>query len=113
MFGGQTIAPSDVAGRVVVIIDVLRASTSITAALANGARAVIPFESSEEVVTRAKAFERRDVKLAGERKLPATAGFDLGNSPLESTREAVEGKAVLMTTTNGTSAIMNTAGARE
>lgn len=112
-FGGHSVAPGDVAGRIVVIIDVLRASTSIAVALANGARAVIPFETSEEVVTRAKALERRDVKLAGERRMLAIAGFDLGNSPKEFTREAVEGKTVLMTTTNGTPAIMNTAGARD
>ena len=64
-FGGQMIAPPDVAGRVVVVIDVLRASTAIATALANGARAVIPFETSEEAVTRAKAFERSEVRLAG------------------------------------------------
>jgi 2-phosphosulfolactate phosphatase len=64
-------------------------------------------------VTRAKAFERTDVKLAGERKMLAIPGFDLGNSPLEFTRDAVEGKTVLMTTTNGTPAITNTAGARD
>ena len=113
MFGGATLAPSDVAGRVVAVIDVLRASTSIAAALHNGARAVIPFETSEEAVTRSKAFERRDVLLAGERKMLAIPGFDLGNSPREFTREIVEGKAVLMTTTNGTPAIVNSSGARD
>ncbi len=113
MFGGASLAPSDVAGRVVAVIDVLRASTSIAAALHNGARAVIPFETSEEAVTRSKAFERRDVLLAGERKMLPIPGFDLGNSPREFTREVVEGKAVLMTTTNGTPAIVNSAGARD
>lgn len=113
MFGGASLAPSDVAGRVVAVIDVLRASTSIAVALHNGARAVIPFETSEEAVTRSKAFERRDVLLAGERKMLPIPGFDLGNSPGAFTREAVEGKAVLMTTTNGTPAIVNSAGARE
>jgi len=113
VFGGANIVPSDVAGRVVAVIDVLRASTSIAAAVMNGARAVIPFESSEEAVTRSKAFERRDVLLAGERKMKPIPGFDLGNSPLEFTREAVEGKTVLMTTTNGTPAITNTAGAKD
>jgi 2-phosphosulfolactate phosphatase len=107
------VAPADVAGRVVVVIDVLRASTSIAAALSNGARAVIPFETSEEAVTRAKAFERTEVKLAGERKMLAIPGFDLGNSPREFAREAIEGKTVLMTTTNGTPAIMNSTGARD
>lgn len=113
MFGAASIAPSDVAGRVVAVIDVLRASTSIATALANGARAVIPLESSEEVVTRSKAFERSDVLLAGERKMLAIAGFDLGNSPLQFTRDVVEGKTVLMTTTNGTPAVVATAGARD
>jgi 2-phosphosulfolactate phosphatase len=92
---------------------VLRASTSIATALGNGARAVIPMESSEEVVTRSKAFERSDVLLAGERKMLAIPGFDLGNSPLQFKRDVVEGKTVLMTTTNGTPAIATTAGARD
>jgi 2-phosphosulfolactate phosphatase len=42
-------------------------------------------------VTRSKQFERRDVRLAGERKMLAIPGFDFGNSPLEFTRDAVEG----------------------
>ncbi len=113
MFGGATLAPADVAGRVVAVIDVLRASTSIAVALQNGARAVVPLEGSEEVVTRSKAFERGDVLLAGERKMLRISGFDLGNSPREFTREAVEGKTVLMTTTNGTPAMVNTSGARD
>jgi 2-phosphosulfolactate phosphatase len=113
VFGGSALTPADVSGRVVAVIDVLRASTSIAAALANGARAVIPLESSDEVVTRAKAFARSDVKLAGERKMLAIPGFDFGNSPRQFTRNAVEGKTVLMTTTNGTPAIANTQGARD
>lgn len=113
LFGGANIVPSDVAGRVVAVIDVLRASTSIAAAVMNGARAVLPFESSEEAVTRSKSFEKGEFLLAGERKMKPIPGFDLGNSPLEFTREMVEGKTVLMTTTNGTPAIANSAGARD
>ena len=113
VFGGAALSSSEVAGRVVAVIDVLRASTTIAVALANGARAVMPFESSEDVATRAKAFERADVRLAGERKMLPIPGFDLGNSPREYTREAVEGKTLLMTTTNGTQAITNTQGARD
>jgi 2-phosphosulfolactate phosphatase len=113
VFGGASLAPSDVVGRVVAVIDVLRASSSIATALANGARAVIPLESSDAVITRAKAFERSDVRLAGERRMLPISGFDFGNSPLEFTREAVEGKTVLMTTTNGTPAIVNAQGARD
>jgi 2-phosphosulfolactate phosphatase len=113
LFGGASMTSADVAGRVVAVIDVLRASTSIAAALSNGARAVIPLDSSDEVVTRAKAFERSDVLLAGERRMLPIPGFDLGNSPTEFKREVVEGKTILMTTTNGTPAIANTASARD
>jgi 2-phosphosulfolactate phosphatase len=112
-FGAHTITPTEIASRVVVIVDVLRASSTIAVALANGARAVVPLDSSDAVVTRAKAFERADVRMAGERKMLPISGFDLGNSPREFTREAVEGKTVLMTTTNGTHAIAASQGARD
>ena len=112
-FGPAGLTASDVAGRVVVVIDVLRASTSIATALSNGARAVIPVDSTEEVVTRAKAFARSEVKLAGERQMRPIPGFDLGNSPREFSREAVEGKTVLLSTTNGTAAIASLQGPRD
>ncbi len=107
------VAPADVSGRVVAIIDVLRASTTVAAALANGAKAVVPFDSSEDAITRAKQFERGLVKLAGERKMHAIPGFDLGNSPREFTREVIEGKTILLTTTNGTGAFTMVQGARD
>ena len=109
----QEVGPADMANRVVAVVDVLRASTSIAAALANGARAVIPLGSSEEVVARAKSLARSEVRLAGERKMKPVPGFDVGNSPTEFTKEAVEGKTVLMSTTNGTSAILAIQGARD
>jgi 2-phosphosulfolactate phosphatase len=113
LFAGVGVTAADLSGRCVAVIEVLRASTSIATALANDARAVIPLESPDDVATRSKAFERSEVLLAGERKMAKIPGFDLGNSPLEFTREAVEGKTVLMTTTNGTGAITNTQGARD
>jgi 2-phosphosulfolactate phosphatase len=109
-FGSAGLTASDAGGRVVVVIDVLRASTSIATALANGARAVIPVESAEEVVNRARGFDRAEVKLAGERQMRPIPGFDLGNSPREFTRETVEGKTVLLSTTNGTAAIASLQG---
>ncbi|MDF2774741.1 MAG: 2-phosphosulfolactate phosphatase, partial [Geminicoccaceae bacterium] len=112
-FGGHLMAPADIQGRVVLVLDVLRASTTVAVAVANGARAVIPFESSDEVIARAKQFERSDVLLAGERKMKTIPGFDLGNSPREYTRAAVEGKTVLFTTTNGTVALVGLQGARD
>jgi 2-phosphosulfolactate phosphatase len=65
------------------------------------------------VVLRSKSFERPQVRLAGERRMKPIPGFDLGNSPGEFTREAVEGKFVLLTTTNGTSALLAVQSARD
>jgi 2-phosphosulfolactate phosphatase len=113
IYGVQALAPQDTQNRLVAVIDVLRASTTIAVALANGARTVIPLESSEEVVNRSRTFERGAVRLAGERKMLKMDGFDLGNSPLEHTSEAVEGKTVLLTTTNGTRALLAVQGARD
>jgi 2-phosphosulfolactate phosphatase len=113
VFGAAGLSPADVSGRAVAVIDVLRASTSIAVALDNGAKAIVPFEKSEDVVSRAKAFEKSDVRLAGERKSLTIPGFDLGNSPTQFTRDAVEGKTILMATTNGTGAITGTQGARD
>ena len=64
-------------------------------------------------MTRAKAFEHSDVRLAGERRMLPIPGFDLGNSPVVFTREAVEGKTILMSTTNGTAALTALQGARD
>ncbi|MCC6317779.1 MAG: 2-phosphosulfolactate phosphatase [Gemmatimonadaceae bacterium] len=113
MFGPAVLPPAEWHGRVVVVIDVLRASTTIATALSHGARAVIPLESADDVVTRSRAFERSEVILAGERKNARIEGFDLGNSPREFTREAVEGKTLLYTTSNGTNALLAVQGARE
>jgi 2-phosphosulfolactate phosphatase len=113
LFGPGNAVPSLVHGRVVAVIDVLRASTSIAIALANGARTVIPLDSPDEVIMRAKQFERSEVRLAGERKMLPVPGFDLGNSPQEFTADNVSGKTVLLTTTNGTSALLAVQGARD
>src|SRR5919198_5484943 len=113
LFSPADFAPAMTASRVVAVIDVLRASTTIAAALANGARNVVPLESAEEVITRAKQFDRSEVRLAGERRMRPIPGFDLGNSPREFTRAAVEGKTVLITTTNGTAAFAPIQGARD
>jgi 2-phosphosulfolactate phosphatase len=110
---GWPITPAELSGRVVAVIDVLRASSTIAAALYHGARAVVPLESPDEAATRLKAFARADVVLAGERKMLPISGFDVGNSPREMLRETVEGKTVLLTTTNGTMALTGVTGARD
>jgi len=96
----------DAAGRGVVVIDVLRATTTIITALANGAKAVIPAATSEEAVRLASNLEKDRVLLAGERKSLKIEGFALGNSPGEMTPEVVGGKTVVLATTNGTPALV-------
>jgi 2-phosphosulfolactate phosphatase len=107
------LSPGAVMGRVVAVIDVLRASTTIAVALSNGARSVVPLDTAEAAITRAKQFERSDVTLAGEQKMLPVTGFDLGNSPASFSAEAVGGRTILLTTTNGTRALMGLLGARD
>jgi 2-phosphosulfolactate phosphatase len=83
----------------------------IVAALAGGARAVAPFVEVDEVREAATRHPRREVYLVGERRSLPIPGFDAGNSPSEMRPELVEGKLVLMTTTNGTAALAATEGA--
>lgn len=96
----------DLAGRGVVVIDALRATTTVITALANGAKAVIPAASSEEAVRLASNLEKDGVVLAGERKSVKIEGFALGNSPREMTAGAVGGKTIVLATTNGTPALV-------
>ena len=96
----------EIAGKPVIVLDVLRTTTSIVAALANGARAVLPASGQEEALRLAGNLERDTVVLAGERRMLPIDGFDLGNSPLEMTEDVVGGKTVVMATTNGTPAIV-------
>lgn len=113
LFGAAQLPAALIAGRIVAVVDVLRASTTIAVALANGAKNVVPLESPDEVILRSKAFERAAVRLCGERRMLPVSGFDGGNSPREFSRDAVDGKTVLLTTTNGTAAILATQGARD
>jgi len=111
LLGESLPTPADVAGRLVVVIDVLRASTVIVDALANGARAVVPFAEVADVLDAAKRHDRGEVCLAGERRSLPIPGFDVGNSPLAMRPALVEGRIVLLTTSNGTAALCATPGA--
>jgi 2-phosphosulfolactate phosphatase len=105
------VVPGEIAERTVVVLDILRATTTIAEALNNGARSVYPVSSIEEALRLANTFGRDEVLLCGERKCLPIEGFDLGNSPSEFTRERVAGKILVMTTTNGTAALSLTGGA--
>ena len=86
-----------------VVIDVLRATTSIATACANGCDGLIPVSSIEDA--NAIKLQNPNVLLAGEREGLLIPGFDLGNSPYEYSREQVAGKTIVLTTTNGTVAM--------
>ncbi len=92
-----TIGPRDVA----IVVDLLRASTTIATALAAGAAWVRPVMEVQE----ARAARTEEVLIGGERGGIAPAGFDLGNSPREYTPERVHGRGIVFTTSNGTRAI--------
>ena len=99
------------AGTTAVIIDLLRASTTITTALAAGADGVIPSATVDEARQLAEKFAAGEVLLGGERGGTMIEGFDLDNSPTAYTPERVGGKPIVFTTTNGTAAIAASAAA--
>lgn len=110
-FGPTALAPGELTGRTVFVVDVLRATTTICAALHAGARGVIPVASTDEALRLAQTLDRSDALLAGERQCQPIPGFALGNSPREMAPERVAGKTIVMTTTNGTGALLATAAA--
>ncbi len=89
----------DVSNSVVVIIDVLRATSTIATALYNGAKSVIPVDSVSRCIEISKQI---DGITAGERDGKIADGLSYGNSPFEYPREFIEGKTLVLTTTNGT-----------
>ena len=100
------IPPGSLAGGVAVVVDVLRATTVMVHALANGCEAVIPCGEIDEAKAAAAGLPKGTAILGGERGGLPIEGFDLGNSPGDYTPEVCEGKTLVMTTTNGTRAIL-------
>jgi 2-phosphosulfolactate phosphatase len=93
-------------GGVAVVMDVLRASSVMIHALAAGCQAVVPCGEVDEALAVARALPPGTAILGGERGGVQIEGFDLGNSPASYTPEVCGGKTVVMTTTNGTRAIL-------
>jgi 2-phosphosulfolactate phosphatase len=89
----------DVSSSIVVIIDVFRATSTIATALYNGAKNVIPVASVEECIRIGKQIEGI---TAGERDGQVAEGLKYGNSPFEYSKDFIEGKSLVLTTTNGT-----------
>ena len=102
-------------GGCAVILDILRASTTIIQALASGVKAVIPcgeVAEAEGVATKIREAGGQPI-LGGERGGVRLPGFDLGNSPAEYTPERMAGRTLVFTTTNGTRALLRARQARQ
>lgn len=95
--------PHDLAGHCAVVIDVLRASTTIAWALSSGAAGIVPCVTVEEA--RQLASQRPGTLLGGERSGKRLPGFDFGNSPKEYVAARVSGRQIAFSTTNGTKAM--------
>ena len=100
----------DLAETVCVVFDVFRATSTVVTALANGAAKVIPVSEIPEAIALRQRYP--EVSLAGERdgfrigaNLTGGLDFDFGNSPREFTREKIQGRTIVLSTTNGSRAI--------
>src|SRR5215813_9159973 len=89
----------DISNSIVVIIDVLRATSTIATTLFNGAKCVIPVDSVTKCIELGKKI---DAVIAGERDGKIAEGLEYGNSPFEYPIDFIEGKTLVLTTTNGT-----------
>lgn len=99
------LAPADVVPDCAIAVDVLRATTTIAAALASGAEAVQAFSDLEQLIQVSEAWPAEQRIRIGERGGKTVDGFDMGNSPLDCTPERVKGCRIFMSTTNGTRAL--------
>ncbi|WP_430814461.1 2-phosphosulfolactate phosphatase [Carboxylicivirga sp. RSCT41] len=108
----QQVTEAQVKGKTVIVIDVLRATSVMVTALNNGAKGVVPvLEAKEAFIVKDSTSEA--VVLGGERHAEPIDGFDHGNSPLAYSKQVIEDKLLVMTTTNGTLAIHNSLSASE
>ncbi len=105
--------PGLLSRRVVIVIDILRATSVIVHAMSQGARGIIPVKTVKEALRIAKTFPPSTTLLGGERGSRKIEGFDLGNSPREYKAETVRGKRLILTTTNGTKAFHTVSSAQK
>ena len=94
------------ASKTSVVIDVLRASSTIVTALQNGAKEIIPVASVEFAVKISGGLFTGQTLICGERNTKMIEGFALGNSPLEFTKDKIAGKSIILYTTNGSKAVV-------
>jgi 2-phosphosulfolactate phosphatase len=102
----ELVAPEALRGGVAVVLDVLRATTTMVHALAAGCVAIYPVQEVDEARKMASSLQPRKVLLGGERLGLKIDGFDLGNSPTEYRPDCCRDATLVMTTTNGTRALL-------
>lgn len=105
-FTPNEVKEEELVNRDVLIIDVLRASTTIAYALHNGCKDIIPSNSIDKAIELCKKIGRDSALLCGEREGKKIEGFDLGNSPSEYQVDKIKDKTLIFATTNGSKAIV-------
>ncbi|MBP3191547.1 2-phosphosulfolactate phosphatase [Natronogracilivirga saccharolytica] len=103
----------DVRDKTVVVIDVLRACSTIQAALENGAAGVIPVAENDDAGKYTRSLDASRILLCGEKGGKKIEGYRLGNSPLEYVYDIVNAKIIILKTTNGTRAVTRSSNAKE
>jgi 2-phosphosulfolactate phosphatase len=111
VFTPEEIKNRRLSDKLIVVIDVLRASSTIITALAYGCRGLVPILSPEQAKEKAQQFKKEEVLLGGEREGRKIKGFDLGNSPREYQKEIVEDRIIIFSTTNGVKTLERVRGA--
>jgi 2-phosphosulfolactate phosphatase len=100
-FGPELIHLFDIEGKIVVVVDIFRATSTMVAALANGVEEILPFADLEAC----RLMKDQGFLIGGERNGLTAPGFEMGNSPVAYLNGEYEGRKLAMTTTNGTQAI--------
>jgi len=108
-FSPELIHLHELSGKLVVVVDIFRATSTMVAALAHGVKEILPFEDLESC----RAMQAKGYLIAGERDGLIAPGFELGNSPVAFLEGNYAGKKLAMTTTNGTVAIEKSMGSAE
>jgi len=112
-FSSQSFQEEELRKKVVVVIDVLRASSTIITALMNEAKGIIPVEDMGEASRISQSVDSDNLLLCGEKDGIKIQGYNLGNSPFEYSPEVVKNKTLIFNTTNGTKAIKKAVGSAE
>lgn len=108
-FSPELIHLHDLTGKIVVVVDIFRATSTMVAALAHGVDSILPFADLEEC----RKMQAQGFLIGGERNGLTAPGFEMGNSPVAYISEAYAGRKLAMTTTNGTQAIEKSKGAAQ